>query len=243
MPRGECLPEWNRLRRLSLIGQKFNKLTIIEEDGHVGKSYAYKCKCECGTIREKVKWSELKRGKTKSCGCDYPKGHCKPGKTTEQYHEHVRKELLCRINIVGECWEYIGQIDHNGYGRKTFGQGLEKRKRPVNQIAYILWKGEISEGKFICHTCDNRKCFNPDHLWVGTCKENLDDMRKKGRANRPKGEDHHDSKLTEKDVIEIRKLRKMERTLVELGKIYKVNPKTIESICKFKKWKHVKEVE
>jgi hypothetical protein len=186
MPKGSHLAELNKSRRKNYIGQKFGKLTVLEDDGMINKSYAYKCLCDCGNIRLRVNGYELKRGVINSCGCSFPSGHCRPCETQEEYFEHVKKELLSKRNIVEDCWEFTGQIDAKGYGRRTFTIDGKKSKKPVSQIAYILWKGEIPEGLFVCHKCDNRKCFNPDHLWTGTCKQNLEDMAKKGRGRKGK---------------------------------------------------------
>jgi|SRR6185503_9585571 len=239
MPKGSHLAELNKSRRKNYVGQKFGKLTVLEDDGIVNKGYAYKCLCECGNIRRNVNGYELKRGVINSCGCAYPKGHKRPCKTKEEYYEHVKKELLTKRNVVGECWEFTGQIDNKGYGRRTFTIEGKKSKRPVHQIAYRLWKGDIIKDFYVCHTCDNRKCFNPDHLWVGTTKENLQDMRVKGRSNERKGENHPKAKLTKNDVLDIRKDYENGISMASMARKYSVSTVAIDYICKRKNWKHI----
>ena len=80
---------------------------------------------------------------------------------------------------VGECWEWQGSLSPNGYGRIAIG----RNKSPVyaHRIAYVLAYGDIPIGVQVCHTCDNRKCVNPRHLWLGSQQDNLEDMRSKGR--------------------------------------------------------------
>lgn len=71
------------------------------------------------------------------------------------------------------CWLWIGKVAHNGYG--IWGNERAHRK------SYRLHKGPIPDGLFVCHTCDVRSCINPDHLWLGTHKENMQDIVNKGR--------------------------------------------------------------
>jgi len=76
------------------------------------------------------------------------------------------------------CWEWIAALDTYGYGQCRFNGKLYKAHR----LFYSLFKGPISKGLFVCHSCDNKKCVNPDHLWLGTVQDNSDDMKNKGRA-------------------------------------------------------------
>jgi HNH endonuclease len=80
-----------------------------------------------------------------------------------------------------ECWEWIGAKNESGYG--VFGIGGETAKAP--RISYLLKKGSIPIGLFILHSCDNPGCVNPDHLRVGTAKENSMDAVMRKRASNP----------------------------------------------------------
>lgn len=80
------------------------------------------------------------------------------------------------------CWEWQKYcIAGTGYGG-IYGEG---RKQATHRVSWKLHFGEIPEGLFVCHTCDNRKCVNPKHLFLGTCKDNVHDMWNKGRAVDP----------------------------------------------------------
>lgn len=74
----------------------------------------------------------------------------------------------------------------------------------IHRYIYKKHKGEIPKGMLVCHTCDNRNCINPNHLFLGTHKDNAQDSVSKGRWVNVKGEKNGKSKLTEQQVKEIR---------------------------------------
>jgi len=114
------------------------------------------------------------------------------------------ERLLKRISIndVTGCWNWTGALDEKGYGLMS----VKKRTKRVHRMAYEFYRGPIPEGLFVCHKCDNPKCFNPAHLFVGTALDNNRDREAKGRGADRHGEKHPSFKLTDAQVAEVRKL-------------------------------------
>jgi hypothetical protein len=97
------------------------------------------------------------------------------------------------------CQEYDGLKDGFGYGFVTM-RGVGKVL--AHRLAWALHNGADPAGKVVMHTCDNPPCINPEHLVLGTQKDNMNDMRRKGRAAKREG--HGNAKLTEATVAAIR---------------------------------------
>lgn len=101
------------------------------------------------------------------------------------------------------CWEWTRYIRPAGYG--MVGIPGQYRTIDAHRASWMVHRGPIPDGLFVCHTCDNRKCINPDHLWLGTHQDNIDDMVRKGRSPRSCGEASGMAKLTTEQVAEIRR--------------------------------------
>jgi hypothetical protein len=111
------------------------------------------------------------------------------------------------------------------------------RYRLVHRLAFELVNGPIPLGVSVCHKCDNKLCVNPGHLFLGTHKDNMADMRRKGRA--AKGIRHSQAKFTPEAIAEIRREYSIVRSCPKMARKYGVHQSTINRIVTGVYWRHV----
>lgn len=96
--------------------------------------------------------------------------------------ERSAKTFWSRVEIApGQCWPWRGNLDRAGYGR--FGCSHSGGMYAAHRVSWFLRHGRQPDG-YVCHACDNPRCVNPDHLWLGDAVSNMRDMAAKGRARR-----------------------------------------------------------
>ena len=160
---------------------------------------------------------------------------------TRELAESAAPRFLAKVDRSGDCWLWTASRLKAGYGQ--FGFFINRKLYTVlaHRVSYVLHHGEIPDGMFVMHTCDNPSCVNPAHLTIGTPADNSADMTSKGRSHRPKGEIHPLSKLTEDDIREIRRL-KAERVMTqrEISRLYGLSESTVCQIIRRLRWDHVK---
>lgn len=143
------------------------------------------------------------------------------------------------------CWLWRESRSPSGYGAYF----MPGKKRVLAHRAAAFYSGLIESLKasngmrgndLVLHACDNRPCCNPAHLFRGTAKDNMQDMKRKGRCSPPRGEAHGVSKLTDSFVLEIRR-RYSDGGVSQraLGKEYGVHQARISEIVNRKAWGHV----
>lgn len=132
------------------------------------------------------------------------------------------------------CWEWTAACFHNGYGKFRDGTKI----RSAHRVAYEIYCGSIGSST-VCHRCDNPLCVNPNHLFLGTQKDNVSDMISKGRQ--AVGERFSSHKLTPSGVREIRERYNAGGvTQQALAEEFGVDQKLISRVVRRLSWKHVK---
>ncbi len=151
-----------------------------------------------------------------------------------------RLKRNCEI-LPNGCWSWKRFISKDGYVRVIVGSRTNKTRKVVtaHRAMYQIVFGEIPLGKLVCHKCDNPSCVNPEHLFLGSYKDNMDDMRRKNRQPVLAGESNPRAKLNFDDVLKIKEIYKRGGiSFVKLGKLFGVKATAIYRIVNGIGWKH-----
>ena len=92
----------------------------------------------------------------------------------------LEQQFWSHVNKGDECWEWTASLSHNGYGQIIKCIDGKKKHLIAHRVSWEIHFGPIPEGMKVLHRCDNRRCINPGHLFLGSCQDNTDDMIKKG---------------------------------------------------------------
>lgn len=147
----------------------------------------------------------------------------------------ISRELITsRVTIDPETGCWLWPVPKSG----TYGTvQINGKPHRVHRLAWELWNNKkIPEGLLGCHHCDNPPCCNPEHIFIGTIADNTADMVAKGRSGRTPGSKHHQAKLNEEQVLDIRSSTETRR---EAAARYGVSPLTIKKIRVRETWTHV----
>jgi hypothetical protein len=203
------------MKRVDLTGKKLGKITVLSLSHKEKRMFFWKCKCDCGKEFYRAT-NELNRNRAPipSCGC---------------YHSpnSLPKDRFMKfVDKTETCWLWKGFIFSTGYGEFH----LNKKTTTSHRASWLLHKGEIPNGLIICHTCDNPKCVNPAHLFLGTHKDNSQDMSKKGRSC--KFLKNASGKIDENQSNLIYDLYKNGETQRKIAKDFGIHQSTV--------WKHIR---
>ncbi|SRR5579883_375492 len=143
--------------------------------------------------------------------------------------------------VAGDCWEWMGARRDAGYGLiKIWGT---RKNIGVHRFVCLALGGQINDDNHVCHSCDNPPCCNPDHLFVGTPKENHQDSVNKGRDSTPPrlswaNRRHPSAKLTRHDIPLIREALRNGLPIKAIAKRFGVSFQTISKIKTGALWSH-----
>ena len=208
------------------IGFNHERLTVLSRVGTNKRGEAtWNVSCSCGN-KKTMPSRNIKR--SKSCGCLAKELSSK---------RIIDRTILFWDRVVEDkktgCLNWTGSKNQAGYGTL--------RKKGVDhythRFAYELKVGEIPKGKFVCHKCDNKKCCNPKHLFLGSHKDNMADMTKKHRQ--AVEEKNGNSKVTKVQVKQIRKLNKLNVSICKIAETFSISRSQVYNIIKKISWKNI----
>lgn len=141
--------------------------------------------------------------------------------------------ILDKIVKSEGCWEWVGSLSKDGYGRVTSAKHTGKTVK-VSRLIYQTLHGALLPGEVVRHTCDNRGCVKPQHLVKGTPRDNVQDMISRGRGI--VGCKNPRTHLTDEDII---KIREDTRPRKEIAKGYNISKSQVSHIKRHDSWKHL----
>ena len=146
----------------------------------------------------------------------------------------VLDRLLAKVkkNPVTCCWEWTACRDRNGYGRFQ----VDGQTELAHRVSHELHHGKIPQGLLVCHRCDNPRCINPEHLFLGTQADNMADMNTRGRHDPRKGTSNAWARLSNNDICAIRAAIGVRQA--DLAKKYGVGQSQISRIRSGERWGH-----
>jgi hypothetical protein len=140
-------------------------------------------------------------------------------------------KFLTHVNkIPNSCWLWTGSTDSK-YGLFL----IQGRRRKTHRISYALYKGDVPDNLFVCHSCDVMRCVNPEHLFLGTCADNMHDMQCKHRSTL--GERAASAKFSNQEANAIREAVWLGLRIRAAARLFNTSHTTIREIMSFKRYR------
>lgn len=204
------------------------------------------CECGCGQPAPIAKRTNSKRGHAAGQPVRYIFGHKRPSASalaasaaaSRKHSQDIAGRFAAFVSDgdSADCWEWQGYRDRHGYGLFVI-RGINHR---AHRIAWVLANGPVAASEVVCHRCDNPSCVNIAHLFVGRATDNVADCVAKGRARGGSslGELNPASKLTETDVVEIRRRVAAGELQCVVAKEFGVSKSAVADIHHNRSWRH-----
>lgn len=170
------------------------------------------------------------------------------------YTAHMSEELQrfwAKVKKTSGCWLWTAALRNKGYGAFCYKQNGRTIQGRAHRFSYEIHKGPIPPGLFVLHKCDTPSCVNPQHLFLGTIQDNVNDMLNKRRhvpggthcrdaGKWKRGVAHHGAKITAADVKKLRKMHSTgEWTYSKLGAEFSINGSAAYKVVNRLLWRHV----
>lgn len=162
-----------------------------------------------------------------------PYSHGRTGRC--EFSEQDLDRFWSKVEVSDGCWLWRGTMGNKGYGQFY----TDKKRRLAHRVSYEINVDMIPADHEVCHRCDNPRCVNPAHLFVGTHAENMADRNGKGRSRGPKGMRHGRANLTDEQVKAIRGRFTDGRCCKDLAQEFGVGPSAVYKIVHRETWRHV----
>jgi hypothetical protein len=157
-----------------------------------------------------------------------------------QHRERLTQSFLQRVslNALTGCWDWTGGQAPRGYGSMSL---THTDRVLAHRASAYLYKGLTDEsGLLVLHKCDRKCCVNPEHLFLGTAQDNTDDMHRKGRARKARGERTGNAVLTDRMVRDIRRRWAQGERQCDIARALTIAKDCVYQIVHNKRWQHVR---
>ena len=160
---------------------------------------------------------------------------------TDPRSRPLAERFFEKVQMTDGCWLWLGSRNKRGYGT-IVSAGHNGPRLGAHRVSYQLHNGPIPIGLFVLHRCDNPRCVNPRHLFVGTQADNLADAKSKGRMRGPglKGEQNPKSRLTNDEIRLIRRQADQGVSRSSLALAFGMTKENIGCIVRRDTWRHIR---